>query len=315
MLSEALEWERLALLRMKSAPIALFVYKRAAHARQALAALQQADLAAESALYVFSDGPKGPAEEALVAEVRNSLEGLQGFKSVEVIRRPANWGLAKSIIDGVTEICCQHGRVIVVEDDLVTSPHFLRYMNEGLALYQNCPEVASIHGYVYPVKGPLPETFFLKGADCWGWATWQRAWELFNPDGKSLLEELERRNLTTQFDFNGSFGYTEMLRQQIDGANDSWAIRWYASAFLRDKLTLYPGRSLVRNVGLDASGTHCGQSDSFRVRLAERPVKVESQPLEENPRARGAFEAYFRRQRHPSFFRELRVRLRWGKAA
>ena len=238
--------------------------------------------------------------------VRSSLDGLRGFKSVEVIRRASNMGLAKSIIGGVTELCRRHGLAIVVEDDLVTSPYFLRYMNEALALYQDCPEVISIHGYVYPVKEALPETFFIKGADCWGWATWQRGWALFNQEGSRLLAELEQRHLTAEFDFNGTFAYTDMLRQQIAGANDSWAIRWYASAFLRDKLTLYPGRSLVQNIGLDASGVHCGQSGSYQVCLTERPVRVERLPLAEDPRARGEFEAYFRGQRRPSFLQGLR---------
>jgi hypothetical protein len=300
---------------MAFAPIALFTYNRPAHTLQTIAALQKNELAAESALYVFSDGPKSPADEGPVAAVRSSLEGLRGFKSVEVIRRASNMGLAKSIISGVTELCRRHGLAIVVEDDLVTSPHFLRYMNEALALYQDCPEVISIHGYVYPVKEALPETFFIKGADCWGWATWQRGWALFNPDGSSLLAELEQCHLTAEFDFNGTFAYTDMLRQQIAGANDSWAIRWYASAFLRDKLTLYPGRSLVQNIGHDASGTHCGHSDAFRVRLTERPVTVERQPLKEDPRARGEFEAYFRDQRRPSFWKKLQALLFRREAA
>jgi hypothetical protein len=295
---------------MTLAPITLFVYKRADHARQTLAALQANTLAAESALYVFSDGPKGPGDEGRVAEVRKSLEGIKGFKSIEMICQPRNMGLAGSIINGVTQICQRHGRAIVVEDDLVTSPHFLRYMNEALALYENCEEVASIHGYVYPVKGPLPETFFLRGADCWGWATWQRAWALFNPDGKGLLAELEQGNLTSEFDFNGTFGFTDMLRQQIAGGNDSWAIRWYASAFLRDKLTLYPGRSLVRNIGLDDSGTHCGQGEAYQVQLTEASVQLERRPLEEDRRARREFETYFRGQRRPSFLRGLRDLLR-----
>ena len=300
---------------MTLAPIALFVYKRADHARQTLAALQANTLAAESALYVFSDGPKGAVDEGRVAEVRNALEEIKGFKSVEVVRQALNLGLAGSIISGVTQICERHGCVIVVEDDLVTSPHFLRYMNEALVLYEDCAEVASIHGYVYPVKGALPETFFLRGADCWGWATWRRAWTLFNPDGKGLLAELERRNLTPEFDFNGSFAFTGMLRQQITGGNDSWAIRWYASAFLRDKLTLYPGRSLVRNIGLDDSGTHCGQGEAYQVQLSEASVRVARQPLEEDRRARREFEAYFRNQRRPSFLRGLRDLLRRNGAA
>jgi len=294
---------------MTLAPIALFTYNRLAHTQQTVEALQKNEFAAQSDLYVFSDGPKAAADEPEVEAVRNYLEGVDGFKSRAIKRQTSNLGLARSIVAGVTEICQRHGRVIVVEDDLVTAPCFLRYMNEALALYENDSEVISIHGYVFPVQATLPETFFLKCASCWGWATWQRGWNEFNADVRSLLTEIETRKLTTEFDFNDTYSYTEMLRQQITRPTDSWAIRWYASAFLKNKLTLYPGRSLVQNIGHDSSGVHCGQSATFDVCLAERPVTVERLPLSENPLARRAFENFFRSLRRPSFLQKLRRRL------
>jgi hypothetical protein len=231
-------------------------------------------LAAQSDLFVFSDGPKNADAAAGVAQVRELLKGLTGFRSVTVAERERNFGLAASIISGVTDIVSRHGAVIVLEDDLVTSPHFLRYMNDALELYRDREEVASIHGYIYPVEGALPETFFLRGADCWGWATWKRAWELFEPDGAKLLARLRDGKLTKAFDRDGSYEYTRMLEDQISGRNDSWAVRWYASAFLADRLTLYPGRSLVQNIGMDALGTHCD-------------VRRRSHPPVSGPPARG----------------------------
>src|SRR5258707_5432762 len=201
-------------------PIALFAYSRPAHLQRTLEALRQNELAAQSELVVFSDGPRSENDESSVEAVRKCLDQLDGFKSVEIIKQSANLGLAPSIIYGVTEVCRGHGRVIVVEDDLVTSPFFLRYMNESLELYENCLEVISIHGYIYPVNQSLPETFFIRGADCWGWATWQRGWDMFDPNGTSLLAELQSRSLTQAFDFNGTMGYTEMLRQHIYAAID-----------------------------------------------------------------------------------------------
>src|SRR5260370_30670471 len=122
------------------------------------------------------------------------------------------------------EVLSQHERVIVLEDDIVVSPFFLSYMNGALSLYEDEPRVASIHAYVYPIKEPLPETFFLRGADCWGWATWRRGWELFNSDGRYLLSELRRRGLTQQFDLHGAYRSRKMLKPQIAGANDSLAV-------------------------------------------------------------------------------------------
>ncbi|MDB5239127.1 MAG: hypothetical protein JWO00_462, partial [Candidatus Parcubacteria bacterium] len=264
------------------APIALFVYNRLEQTRATVEALRKNRLAAESELIVFSDGPKDAADAPKVAEVRSYIQAVQGFKNIRSIERAENWGLARSIIAGVTEVLNRPegpGSVIVMEDDLVTSPYFLQYMNDGLALYENESHVASIHGYIYPVKKPLPETFFLRGADCWGWATWKRAWNRFEPDGAKLLAELERRSLMRSFDLDGSYGFSHMLKRQISGQNNSWAIRWHASAFLAGMLTLYPGVSLVDNVGQGTSGTHKGSAQFKYESLESRPIRVGSIPI------------------------------------
>jgi hypothetical protein len=200
-----------------------------------------------------------------------------------------------------------NGRVIVVEDDLMLSPHFLRYMNDALELYSNDEKVASIHGYCYPVNNELPETFFLQGADCWGWATWRRAWSHFCTDGAKLLAELESRGLEREFDMDGEFGFTRMLRDQISGRNNSWAIRWHASCYLRGNLTLYPGRSLVHNIGNDNSGTHCDHRDDYQQKISMIPVHVKRLPLTVNTTARLAFVRFFRQSRKGLPFRAYRA--------
>lgn len=274
---------------MNYASIALFVYKRFEHARHTIESLQKNAQAHYSDLIVFSDGPKDASSAADVQRVREYVKTITGFRSVELVSRDRNLGLAASIISGVTQALRVSERVIVVEDDLVLSPFFLQYMNDGLTRYQDDDRVVSLHGYVFPVNLRLPETFFLRGADCWGWATWQRGWQLFNADGASLLQQLERRHLTSEFDFGGAFQYTQMLRDQINGLNDSWAVRWYASAFLADKLTLYPGRSLVQNIGTDGSGTHCGTGNDYQCLISETPVDVAEISVEDSAVARRAF--------------------------
>jgi len=278
---------------MAPAPIALFAYRRPDHLRRCLEALQANNLASQSDLFIFSDAPRNSAAAQGVAQVRAMLKNVEGFASVNITERPENWGLAKSIIAGVTDLVGRFGRIIVVEDDLVTSPYFLTYMNDGLEVWRDREEVASIHGYFYPVRAPVPETFFLKGADCWGWATWKRAWDLFEPDGAKLLEQLRSLGLTRIFDRNGTYPYTQMLEDQIAGRNDSWAVRWYASAFLADRYTLYPGRSLVHNIGNDAQGTHAGATHRFDVKLSDNPVAVNAIPIREDPGILRSLEHYY----------------------
>jgi hypothetical protein len=285
------------------APIALFVYNRPRHTAQTVEALQKNVLAEDSHLFIFSDAAKNPAANESVVAVRQFIRTIAGFKSVTIVERDRNHGLAESIINGVTGLCQDFGQVIVVEDDLVTSPYFLSFMNQGLDLYRDESRVISIHGYTFPMKTQLPETFFIKGADCWGWATWKRGWDLFEPDGSALLKELKLRELSAQFDFNGACNYTKMLSNQCKGRNDSWAIRWYASAFLADKLTLYPGRSLVRNIGVDGTGEHCSATATFDCELAERPVSVTAAAPLENREVRALMEGFLRSIRVPLFSR------------
>jgi len=241
---------------MNLSPIVLFVYNRPWHTQQTIEALQKNELAKESELFIYSDEAKNEEARQSVDEVRDYVDSVDGFKKVTVIKRDKNWGLADSIIDGVTKIVNEYGKIIVLEDDLVTSPYFLKFMNKALVMYENDLNVASIHGYIYPIEN-LPETFFIKGADCWGWATWKRAWQHFEKDGQKLLDEVDKNHLQKEIDFNDSSPYVKMLKDQIDGKNNSWAVRWYISAFLKDMLTLYPGQSYVQNIGLDNSGTHC----------------------------------------------------------
>jgi hypothetical protein len=280
---------------MKFAPIVLFVYNRLDHVKQTVEALRQNGLAEESDLIIYSDAPKSEMQVDKVQEVRQFIRQIGGFKSVTILVRETNFGLARSIIDGVTTIVNKYGRVIVLEDDMVTSPYFLLYMNEALEKYADEDRVVSIHGYVYPVKQLLPEAFFLPGADCWGWATWQRGWKIFNSDGQSLLEELKHRKLIREFDYNGAYPYSKMLEGQIRGANDSWAVRWYASAFLRGKLTLYPGRSLVHNIGNDNSGTHAIDTSRLDANLSNLPINLNKLVIASSQECRRDFEEFFRK--------------------
>lgn len=275
------------------APIALFVYNRPDHTRKTIEALSKNELASESKLIIFSDGPKDDREALLVKQVREYIDSVRGFESVRMIKRESNKGLANSIISGVTSTLSDYDRVIVLEDDMVTSPQFLKYMNNSLDLYENDEAVISIHGYIYPVKKSLPDYFFLKGADCWGWATWRRGWKIFNPDGKSLYEKLKRKGLLNEFDFEGAYPYTKMLLNQIAGKNNSWAIRWYASAFINEKLTLYPGKSYVQNIGNDASGTHSRATNQFEIDKLNIKVPSSRINIKEDLYARRVIIAYF----------------------
>ncbi len=279
------------------APVVLFCYNRPEHLRRTVEALRANELAGESSLFVFSDGPKNPEAEPGVRAVRKYIHGISGFRSVEIRESETNRGLAASVISGVTEIVNRFGKIIVLEDDMVTSPFFLRYMNDSLDAYENEDRVVCIHAHMFPGTG-LPPYFFLRHTGCWGWGTWKRGWALFDPDSGKLLRELRERHLEKTFDMDGRYPYTEMLRRQSAGEIDSWAIRWEASAFLQGKLGLFPGTTFLHNIGTDA-GVHCsGMTANINGPFPERYAFAEIPPRE-NREARKIYGKMLETMVHP----------------
>lgn len=279
---------------MKNAPVVIFAYNRKEHLRRTIESLINNSRAKETDLIIYGDGPRDLEDEKPVHEVRELIDSISGFKKITRFFCDQNIGLAQSIVTGMGYILSRFEKAIIVEDDLIVSPFYLQFMNEALEKYKDDERVGSICAYFYPIKGKLPETFFLREADCWGWATWRRSWKLFNPDGSALLSAIEREGKQDDFDVRGSYPYTQMLRDQITGKNNSWAIRWQASLFLADKLTLYPGRSLVQNIGFDGSGEHCGTTSDFGVKLSNRPVVIADIPVECDRRVEKILAGYFK---------------------
>jgi len=247
------------------------------------------DLADQSKLFIFADGPKETAtnEDLIkIKGVRNIIREKKWCKSVEIIESNKNKGLGNSIFEGVTNIVNRFGSIIVLEDDLITSKGFILYMNEALQLYKNDEKVMHITGTNYSsnLQKKLPTTFFTRYIETCGWGTWQRAWNFFINQPEHLYKELERRNLFFQFDCYGTSDFKIQLINNIDGTLNTWGIRWLASVFLKEGLVLQPRKSLVVNIGFDGTGDNCGvvnTQSSYWKEVAEY-VKVERIPITES---------------------------------
>lgn len=271
---------------MEYAPVALFVYNRPWHTRQAVEALQANILAARTPLYIYSDAPRDLAARDAVAGVRAYIQSVSGFASVTIEERDENFGLACSIIDGVSRLCAEFGRVIVLEDDLITSRFFLQYMNDALTRYEHEERVMQVAGYMFPAKLSVDEdAVLLPFTSSWGWATWQRAWRHFDARAMAYQTVASNPELRRDFDIGGRYGYFRMLQSQQRGETDSWAIRWYLSVFMLHGLTLYPRKTLVRNLGFDGSGVNCVAStiedeaidENFQVQRLPQRIAVTSE--------------------------------------
>jgi len=253
------------------APIVLFVYNRLDHTRQTVEALQKNELAKESELFIYCDNAKNEDARVKVDEVRAYVDRIDGFKKVTIIKREKNWGLADSIIDGVTKIVNEYGKIIVLEDDLVTSPYFLKFMNETLEIYEIREDIFSVTGFNYP-KNVLnipsyykDELYLSYRCMSWSWGTWKDRWDKVDWNVKGF-EQLKNDKIKIDKFNRGGQDLFPMLKSQIEGKIDSWAIRFCLAHSMNDSFCVYPVKSLVNNEGFDGSGVHCGNDNGDRLK-------------------------------------------------
>lgn len=276
-----------------NAPVVLFVYNRINKTQKTIVALKENQLAQESDLFIYSDGPKSEVDIPHVRELRDFLKSISGFKSVTIIESEKNLGLEQSIVAGITKIIDKCGKVIVLEDDIVTSKYFLQYMNDSLSLYQNEDKVMSISGYMYPHKNKLPDTFFYNVPLCWGWSTWKRAWDKYNDSSDFHIDYLTKNKLWSDFNKVGGKYLERQLRNNKKGIINTWFIYWHASVFYENGFCLFPNTSLVDNIGFDNTGEHSNRTNKFYSPIAQNPVIVIKQKLIENQEARKIIKHFY----------------------
>jgi len=248
---------------MKISPIVLFVYNRPWHTRQTIEALQKNELSSESELFIYADGAKSSKTVNKVMQVRKYIETISGFKKVTIIERDKNWGLADSIIEGVTSIINKYGRIIVLEDDIVTSPYFLSFMNEALEFYQNEEKVWHISGWNYPATfNSNCDVYLYRSMNCWGWATWSDNWNFFEKNTDKLVGDFSKTDID-RFNLDGANNWWQQVILNKRRIINTWAIYWYATIFKKNGLCLNPVHSFVKNIGFDGGGIHCND-DSYQ---------------------------------------------------
>lgn len=298
---------------MNLAPIVLFVYNRPWHTRKTLEALAKNEYAEQSALFIYSDGPKSDANEQehkQIQEVRSIIQSKKWCKEVTIKEAPENLGLADSIIKGVTEVVEKHGAVIVLEDDIVTSKGFLKYMNDALNLYENEKQVMHIAASMLPIKEQLPETFFFNVCSCHGWATWSRAWQHLRTDPFELLLELKDKDLLDRFNIEGTENFANQLERNISGALHTWAIKWYATVFLKNGFCLHPKKSIVNNIGCDGSGVHFDINFDYQTRHPATSIDVKSIPIEEEQNVRELARRFYKKNNNKSIPERILLKIR-----
>ncbi len=246
------------------APVCLFTYSRLIETRKTLEALQCNYLAMESDLYIFSDGAKNDQDIKKVAEVREYIQSITGFKSIHITESKENKGLASSIINGVTNLLLKFETVIVLEDDLICTRNFLNYMNKALVFYKNYPMIQSINGYSFYLSKYYKESYFQTRTGSWGWGTWSNRWkpEIFD---KAIIKSLIKSNprILKEFRKNCGADLPKMLQDTLSEKMDSWYVRWAFDHFINKHYSVFPNRSFITNIGHNANATNCKGINSY----------------------------------------------------
>ena len=293
---------------MSNTAIAIFGFRRPNHLLRVMRALlvQLQARPCQIPVHVFLDGPRSSDDLQRVADCRALADQFSNTHGWAVSASDKNKGLYESIYSGVSSLFDEYERVVVLEDDILTSPNFLDYIIDGLNIYSLDARVASIHGYLPPINGSLPDTFFLRGADCWGWATWRDRWSDFRHDAAEMLKEIREQSLEKEFNMGGGVPNTRLLELTSLQSINSWAICWHASCFLANRYTLYPGKSLVKNIGLDSTGEHCVASSRMETEWSHGSVQVLQQPVASNDEI---VRKFAKQTSPPSVFNRLVARL------
>lgn len=289
----------------KLAPIIVFVYNRPHHTKQTLEALKKNTIASQSELYIFSDGAANNDLKAKINEVRNYVKDIRGFKKTTLIERRQNLGLANSIIDGVTRIINKHGKVIVLEDDIVTSPYFLKFMNDALNFYEKKKDVWHISGWNYPIdnKG-LNDVFFWRLMNCWGWATWSDRWVNFEKNVEKTIKNFSKDDIK-KFNIDGASDFWSQVINNKEGNINTWAIFWYAIIFKNNGLCLNPSKTFLENIGHDGSGINCRVNSTLSSDLSKNNNINFDIDVKENAHAVEKIKRFYMSQKKPLLIRAI----------
>ncbi|MCL2468832.1 MAG: hypothetical protein FWF24_01185 [Alphaproteobacteria bacterium] len=259
---------------MTYAPIAVFAYDRVDHFEKMMASLRACHGFAQSPVTIFLDGAKGAQDAPRVEAMRSFARNL-GLANVQLVEREKNMGLKASIFDGVSKLCRQHGKVIVLEDDLLVSPCILDYFNAALERYKDETRIWSVIGYQFdvPALRAYDKALILPFTHCWGWATWDRAFSKFSLDVDVPQRDFNSKTFQRFFDVGGVRDYTAMLKLAMQGRINSWFIRWYYTIFCRHGVSVFPPASYVANIGLGAGGTHASGLNPYHLLVRPAPLK------------------------------------------
>ena len=291
------------------APIILFVYNRLWHVKKTVESLKANDLASESRLFIYSDSAKNDGDTKKVFQVRNYIRKINGFRSININEREKNFGLAANVISGVSEILKQYNKIIVLEDDIVCSSSFLSYMNNLLNFYSSNKKIYSVTGYTFPIKIPGNykfDVYLAPRASSWGWGTWADRWNEVDWEITDFNDFINDISKVKQFNKGGD-DLSKMLKREMNGQIDSWAIKWSYAHYKHNAYCIYPIKSRIINIGADESGVHTRKTKRFDVPLFNDKKKLNlPYNTEPNLEIMRNFKSFFNQNRIFKSFHYLR---------
>ncbi len=247
---------------MNYAPIVLFCFNRPLHLLRTLHALSNNELASQSHIVFFCDGPRNEEEKILTDAVRKVAREAKGFASVETVEHQQNLGCANAFIYGLEKTFTIYEKAIIMEDDILCSPHTLAFLNGGLKVYEKNASIFSISAWTPPRKifpishGYLYDVYSIPRLNCWGWASWKN--RIYDVDWDVSDYDTFKNSSSMRKEYSaGGEDVPLLLDAQMEGIVDAWDVRLDYTRFKRKQLCINPVISYTTNIGMD-TGTHTG---------------------------------------------------------
>ena len=267
-----------------SSPVAYFVFNRPRHAEESFAAIRARK---PSELFIIADGPreKYPEDVVRCREVHKIVDVIDWPCKVHRNYSETNLGCKRRVSTGLDWVFSQVGRAIILEDDCVASPDFFLFCDTLLERYLTDERIWVVSGNSYQpqYRNGDGSYYFSKYPDCWGWATWRRAWRHYQGELPFLEEWKKSLRWRECFPVRVEQRYWDWIFTSVQaGKIDTWDYPWLACAIYGGGLAATPNANLVKNIGFDNEATHT-KGDDRRFSYELTPLGGMVHPSEVKP--------------------------------
>lgn len=286
-------------------PILISVYDRLEHFKSCIESLQNNAISNNTIIYIASDAAKDNHSKEKIQNVRKYIKTISGFKEVILLDWDENKGQSRSIKDARDLIFQKYDGYIFLEDDNVVSPYFLDYMNYNLNYWKDDRRILYVCGYMYPINFTSNyDSVFLKEYNAWGVGVWKNKFiDVHLLDSDFFMNNPENLKLMKMFSNTSYYILMSDLFYQKNYADGRRAF----TLIYKDAYSIFPRKSLVKNIGQDGSGLHSGTNKYLQKVELDKSFVPLNYPQELSPEQK--IQSIITKYRRYSMLKRFRIHL------